>query len=141
MSSGIWNLGVFSRRCTGEVPLYMPSGAKLTMQKGLTGSGGVAVKRGGGTWEIANETARTFSAGGIRIEGGPITFGNNKLNETSGFTLTFAGNDATEVITLNRSDMAVKDLTLAETADVDTGRDWGQEEKGTTEDEMAGWHH
>ena len=21
------------------------------------------------------------------------------------------------------------------------GRDWGQEEKGTTEDEMAGWHH
>ena len=20
-------------------------------------------------------------------------------------------------------------------------RDWGQEEKGTTEDEMAGWHH
>ena len=23
----------------------------------------------------------------------------------------------------------------------DTGRDWGQEEKGTTEDEMVGWHH
>ena len=23
----------------------------------------------------------------------------------------------------------------------DAGRDWGQEEKGTTEDEMAGWHH
>ena len=22
-----------------------------------------------------------------------------------------------------------------------SGRDWGQEEKGTTEDEMAGWHH
>ena len=21
------------------------------------------------------------------------------------------------------------------------GRDWGQEEKGMTEDEMAGWHH
>ena len=21
------------------------------------------------------------------------------------------------------------------------GRDWGQEEKGLTEDEMAGWHH
>ena len=21
------------------------------------------------------------------------------------------------------------------------GRDWGQEEKGTTENEMAGWHH
>ena len=23
----------------------------------------------------------------------------------------------------------------------DTGRDWGHEEKGTTDDEMAGWHH
>ena len=23
----------------------------------------------------------------------------------------------------------------------DARRDWGQEEKGTTEDEMAGWHH
>ena len=25
--------------------------------------------------------------------------------------------------------------------DSDAGRDWGQEEKGTTEDEMAGWHY
>ena len=25
--------------------------------------------------------------------------------------------------------------------DSDAGRHWGQEEKGTTEDEMAGWHH
>ena len=25
--------------------------------------------------------------------------------------------------------------------DSDAGRDWGQEEKGTTEDEMAEWHH
>ena len=23
----------------------------------------------------------------------------------------------------------------------DAGRDWGQEEKGTTEDKMAAWHH
>ena len=23
----------------------------------------------------------------------------------------------------------------------DAGRDWGQDQKGTTEDEMAGWHH
>ena len=23
----------------------------------------------------------------------------------------------------------------------DAGSDWGQEEKGTTENEMAGWHH
>ena len=25
--------------------------------------------------------------------------------------------------------------------DSDAGRDWGQEEKGTTEDKIAGWHH
>ena len=25
--------------------------------------------------------------------------------------------------------------------DPDAERDWGQEEKGTTEDEMVGWHH
>ena len=25
--------------------------------------------------------------------------------------------------------------------DSDAGRDWGHEEKGTTQDEMAGWHH
>ena len=24
--------------------------------------------------------------------------------------------------------------------DSDAGRDWGQEEKGATENEMAGWH-
>ena len=25
--------------------------------------------------------------------------------------------------------------------DLDAGKDWGQEEKGTTEDEIVGWHH
>ena len=25
--------------------------------------------------------------------------------------------------------------------DPEAGRDWGQEEKGMTEDEIAGWHH
>ena len=25
--------------------------------------------------------------------------------------------------------------------DPDAGKDWGQEEKGITEDEMVGWHH
>ena len=25
--------------------------------------------------------------------------------------------------------------------DPDAGKDWGEEEKGTTEDEMVGWHH
>ena len=34
---------------------------------------------------------------------------------------------------MRRVDLLEKTLML--------GRDWGQEEKGTTEDEMAGWHH
>ena len=35
--------------------------------------------------------------------------------------------------------LSCEELTLWK--DPDAGRDWGQEEKGTTEDEMAGWHH
>ena len=31
--------------------------------------------------------------------------------------------------------------SLSTGKDSDAGRDWGQEEKGTTEDEMAGCHH
>ena len=30
---------------------------------------------------------------------------------------------------------------LNQRVDSDAGRDWGQEEKGRTEDEMAGWQH
>ena len=35
------------------------------------------------------------------------------------------------------------DMTLSQLfgRDPDTGKDWGQEEKGMTEDEMFGWHH
>ena len=32
-------------------------------------------------------------------------------------------------------------VTLLIGKDPDAGRDWGQEEKGTTEDEMAEWRH
>ena len=37
--------------------------------------------------------------------------------------------------------MATSCEELAHWKDSDAGRDWRQEEKGTTEDEMAGWHH
>ena len=33
------------------------------------------------------------------------------------------------------------DLSWLIGKDPDVGKDWGQEEKGTTEDELAGWHH
>ena len=32
-------------------------------------------------------------------------------------------------------------MGIVDSLDSDAGRDWGQEEKGTTDDEMAGWHH
>ena len=37
------------------------------------------------------------------------------------------------VLSLNKSSIICKDP--------DAGKDGGQEEKGTTEDEMVGWHH
>ena len=37
---------------------------------------------------------------------------------------------------LRRADSFEKTMS-----DPDAGRDWEQEEKGTAEDEMVGWHH
>ena len=34
-----------------------------------------------------------------------------------------------------------EELTHREKKTPDTGKDWGQVEKGETEDEMVGWHH
>ena len=39
---------------------------------------------------------------------------------------------------MRRVDSLEKTLMLGE---IGGGRDWGQAEKGTIEDEMAGWHH
>ena len=45
--------------------------------------------------------------------------------------------------TARRSNQSIlKEIRLeCSLEDSDAGMDWGQEEKGTTEDEMAGWHH
>ena len=40
-----------------------------------------------------------------------------------------------------RNDAKAETPVLWPPKDSDAGRDWGQAEKGTTEDEMAGWHH
>ena len=42
-----------------------------------------------------------------------------------------------------RNDAKAETPTLwpSHAKDSDAGMDWGQEEKGTTVDEMAGWHH
>ena len=39
---------------------------------------------------------------------------------------------------MQRVDSLEKTLMLG---GIGVGRNWGQAEKGTTEDEMAGWHH
>ena len=44
-------------------------------------------------------------------------------------------------IALNSNTLSTSCEELTYWKDPDAGRDWGQEEKGTTEDEMAGWHH
>ena len=50
----------------------------------------------------------------------------------------FGGNDA-EAETPVLRPLHVKNWLIGK--DSDAGRDLGQEEKGTTEDEMAGWHY
>ena len=51
----------------------------------------------------------------------------------------FIGRTDVEAETPIRWPPDVKSLLIGK--DSDAGRDWGQEEKETTEDEMAGWHH
>ena len=52
----------------------------------------------------------------------------------------FGRTDAKAETPINTLATSCEELTLIG-KDSDAGRDWGQEEKGTTEDEMAGWHH
>ena len=46
---------------------------------------------------------------------------------------------------IGRTDAEAETLILEKNwligKDPDAGKDWGQEEKGMTEDEMVGWHH
>ena len=51
----------------------------------------------------------------------------------------FFGRNDTKAETLVLWPPHAKSLLIGK--DFDAGRDWGQEEKGMTEDKMAGWHH
>ena len=54
----------------------------------------------------------------------------------------FTGRTDAEAETPNCLATSCEELTQGQLGkDPDAGRDWGQEEKGTTEDEMAGQHH
>ena len=77
----------------------------------------------------------------------------NKVGEILLFTFTEAENwiDVTDQswVFIGRTDVEAETPILwppdAKSwliwKDPDAGKDWGQEEKGTTEDEMVGWHH
>ena len=52
---------------------------------------------------------------------------------------TFIGRTDAEVETPVLWPPDAKSLLIGK--DPDAGKDWGQEEKGTKEDEMVGWHH
>ena len=54
------------------------------------------------------------------------------------FKLDLQEDNFTELLAVQHKELINEDLIGK---DSDAGRDWGQEEKGTTEDEMAGWHH
>ena len=45
------------------------------------------------------------------------------------------------MLKLKLQSLATSCEELTHWKDPDAGRGWGQEEKGKTEDEMAGWHH
>ena len=53
--------------------------------------------------------------------------------------LVFSGRNDAEAETPVLWPPHAKSLLIGK--DSDAGRDWGLEEKGTTEDEMARWHH
>ena len=59
------------------------------------------------------------------------------VNPEGNWTWIFTGRTDAEAPVLWPPD--VKSQLIGK--DSDAGRDWGQEEKGMTEDEMAGWHH
>ena len=60
----------------------------------------------------------------------------------SDFTFTFHFHALEKGVATHSSVLAWRIPGTEEpSGDSDAGRDWGQEGKGTTEDEMAGWHH
>ena len=61
------------------------------------------------------------------------------VNPKGNQTWTFIGRTDAEAETPILWPPAAKNWLIGKESDA--GRDWGQEEKGTTEDEMAEWHH
>ena len=64
---------------------------------------------------------------------------NQPLNPKGNQSWLFIGRNDVEAETPILRPPDVKSLFIGK--DSDAGKDWRQEEKGTTEDEIVGWHH
>ena len=70
----------------------------------------------------------------------PLNFKNiQPVHPKGNQSLVFIGRTDAEAETLILWPPHAKSWLIGK--DPAAGRDWGQEEKGTTEDEMFGWHH
>ena len=90
------------------------------------------------SWDMDGEREETVETVSDFILGGSKITADGDCSHEIKRCLLFGRNDAeaeTPVLWLPHA----KSWLIGK--DSDTGRDWGQEEKGTTEDEMAGWHH
>jgi len=68
-----------------------------------------------------------------------IKWGVQKVNPKGNQSWIFSGRTDAEAETPILSSPDAKNGLVGK--DPDAGKDWRQEEKGTTEDEMVGWHH
>ena len=82
---------------------------------------------------LLNCGAREDSCESLRLQGDPTVHSKGDLS------WVFTGRTDAEAENPILWPLHVKNGLIRK--DPDAGRDWGQEEKGTTEDEMAGWQH
>ena len=68
-----------------------------------------------------------------------ITLGKDTVNPKGNQPWIFTGRTAAEAEAPIFWPLDMKSQLIGK--DPDAGKDWGQEEKGTTEDETVGWHH
>ena len=82
---------------------------------------------------LLNCSAVEDSCESLRLQGGPT------VHPKGHKFWMFIGRTDAEAETPILRPLHAKSLLIGKESNA--GRDWGQEKKGMTEDEMAGWHH
>ena len=101
---------------------------KLSHARGATQDGRVMVERSDRMWSTGGGNGKPFQYSCLENPMNSMKRQNDRiLKEELPRTLG--------------AQYATGDKSWLTGKDSDAGRDWGQEEKGMTEDEMAGWHH